>query len=118
MSSSSADRAPVGALDGIVVVELSLDVRHEIENVVGCLRAGAAALMALPVAATNYGEKLSRKHTSDQVFRFADEIEAEARRVTMERAVAYRERAQHDAKVARQVARARTAARTRDREDA
>lgn len=86
-----SDRAPVGPLDGIVVVELSLDERDEVETVVGFLRAGAAALEQMPVARTNAGEQLARRRACDVGERIADEIEAEARRVHDARQAFYRQ---------------------------
>lgn len=88
-----ADRAATGPLDGIVVVELSLDERWEIPSVVGCLRAGAAALEHLPVAATDTNEMLSRREYASHARRVADEIDAEARKVHAAREVEHRRRA-------------------------
>jgi hypothetical protein len=85
-------RAPVSDLDGIVVVELALDVRHEVEAVIGLLRAGAMALDAAPVARTAYVEQLSRRHYVEMGLRVAQEIEDEARRVHEAREAARRAR--------------------------
>jgi hypothetical protein len=83
-------RAPVGEFDGIVVVELSLDVRNEIEAVVGLLRAGAMALQAAPVARSAFVEHLSRSRYVEIGLRVAQEIDDEARRVHGTREAAHR----------------------------
>lgn len=75
------ERAAVGPEDGIVVVELSLDVTHEVEVVVGMLRSGAAALLEAPISRTALVERLGREGMAAQARKVADEIEGEARRV-------------------------------------
>lgn len=87
-----SQRAPVGVLDGIVVVELSLDNRDEVETVIAFLRAGAAVFAQMPVAPTNVGEQNARRRAVMLGEQVADEIEAEARRVHDERQAEYRAR--------------------------
>lgn len=86
-------RAAVDVLDGIVVVELSLDERFEVEAVVAFLRAGAHALEQMPVARTAVAEMVSRNHAVDIGLRVAQEIEDEARAVHERREAAYRAQA-------------------------
>lgn len=89
-----ADRAPTGELDGIVVIELSLDALHEVADVVSCLRAGALAWGATP--ALGAVDAATRGKRVDHVLDVGDEIAAEAARVHDERQEAYRRRAREE----------------------
>lgn len=100
-------RAPVDDLDGIVVIELSLDEHHEIEAVVGLLRAGALALQAAPVARTAVVEQGSRRRFVEHGLRVAQEIQDEAIAVAARRAAAYKARDKADRKAQRARERAR-----------
>lgn len=93
-----ADRAPVDVLDGIVVVELSLDVRHEISDLVACIRAGAAAWAECPARGI---DPAFRPADVGRVLDVAQEIEDEARRVHDAREAAHRQRSKAAEKEAR-----------------
>lgn len=91
-----SDRAPVGELDGIVVLELSLDVNHEISNLLACIRAGAAAWAQTPFS--GMVDVALRPKNVEQVLALADELEAEAARVRAAREAAYARRAKEERK--------------------
>lgn len=86
-----SERADVGPFDGIVVIELSLAEHHEVEHVVGCLRAGAAAIEQTPLARTDATGALMVRAIVAKGRQVAAEIEDEARRVHDAREAAYRE---------------------------
>lgn len=93
------DRAPVEPIDGIVVVELALDDRHEIGDVVACLRAGAASWEVTPIADAVDG--MSRAKRVMHVYDVAAEIEAEAARVREAQQAAFRAAAKAAEKASR-----------------
>lgn len=89
----------VGELDGIVIVELSLDEGHEVEHVIACLRAGANAWAASPFAGV-VDQAMRPKHV-ERVLAVALELEDEARRVHGARNEAYRRRGKAAEKASR-----------------
>jgi len=91
-------RATSGPKDGIVIIELALDRRHEVGDVIACLRAGALAWEASPLRGI---EQAFRPKDVQHVFDVAQEIEDEARRVHEAREAFYRAEAKADAKAAR-----------------
>jgi len=72
-------------------VELTLDERHEVEDVVACLRAGALSWGALPFSGAV--DQSSRPKRVDHVLEVAQEIEDESRRVHAAREDEHRRRA-------------------------
>jgi hypothetical protein len=109
-----SERAPAGPSDGIVVIELTINDRDEIPDVVACLHAGAAAWLNTPFSSAV--DEASRLRRVGKVQMIAAEISDEARRVRNVREEHYRAQAKADEKLHRQVARARKAGRARDRE--
>lgn len=98
------ERAWAGPTDGVVQFELSLDLRHEIEDVVACMRAGAVAWSAIRPAGTV--DQALRLKNIQHVLDVAQEIEDEARRVHDRREEYYRAEAKREAKESRARARA------------
>lgn len=96
------DRAPVDVLDGIVVIELSLDERHEIGDLVACIRAGVAAWAECPARGIDVA---FRPGDVVRILAIAQEIEDEARRVHDAREAAHRARSKAAEKEARRLTR-------------
>lgn len=80
--------AATGPRDAIVILELSNDVLHEVEDVVACLRAGALAWQASP--GSNAVDVATRGRRVQHVLDVADEIAQEAERVHTQREAFYR----------------------------
>lgn len=89
------ERAEVRPEDGVVVIELSLDAESgwEILAVLGCLRAGAAALALMPYRSSDVTGMLHARSVSDIGDRIANEIATEAQRVADAREQYHRDKA-------------------------
>lgn len=87
-----AERGAVGPRDGIVVIELAIDRRSgwEIPALVGCIRAGAAALALMPFRGSDVTGMLHARNMAKIGTELADEIEVEARDVQAKREAFYR----------------------------